>query len=986
MTPFYTDIIMLKLSNITVLLFLLLSILAVPCSGEPGWVPAKPGIQKEFSLEPGTWYCLTGTVKVDEKDLSGENPLFCVKFFFENEFRNSDLSETYLSPAADGKSAYKYIFAEDLIFRKNGIREYKFQFKTPADIKKTRVYVSGWKNKYPAQIGPLLSERNPAAPVYISEIPLQKRLRLNRYTDLIRISGNVKTGEKLPDGKLIATVKLSDFMHHKLSPVSKLAYSPVLKEHYIYLKPDASGNFVHEIQIPHNSAEIKVGIRTFFYRGKVELSDLKLEQLFMPRQLRSKDIVFEQEVSGGNVAEITGALADESGILHGKSAYLRIYVMDKTGKVLPVPGLPVNREKNYHYVYLPQKNGEGSFRIKFKIPLHAKKIRVVFARFFNDRKLTLKYFDVQERTQPLTFRLREAGIKLTPDFMTKEAVLDQILDYLMPGMKVEEFAASELFPGLPVPLGHGYIFNPAGKNDPGWMSVKGFPPYRLPSKLEWNENPYSHSAWQQKYYTLYWAVTSDQNRKDAEYIKTVMKSFFERSPFTFHKHPMCYEDHAVSCRLEGMLALYHGVKKERQVFDFVLFSGIRSKRELLAADPLFMKQYFVQMLIDAENIYEYLQNRTLGIHNHNLFMARALLSLSLAFPKLPKLEIYYKTAVDTIVSHLSMMLETDHVTAEQAAIYQHVLLTYFFELSCWMESMESFDRELKEYVRLKVRNILLADRDMIDPNGSFFTMGDTVSARGILREFNMMRRVFAERTNMKDLRDLPVQKRSVYRESGIYIFRNPEKNRVLFIDISANQKVHGHFDQGNFILFAGRPLITDGGGPYRYGSKIYRLLMSSQSHNVAAPYGVQQMAGEASRIIYQEHKDYYYLAFCSNVYGPDYVYYREFTVRKDLSSIKIRDQFLSFTGKSTVPLCRSQLIFPAEESAVLTGKDGIWRIPDGKYPENGLCVKFSGNSGKAELRNFLRTIEVNQLQLTKHLSIPFLFGETLVTEIELGGK
>ena len=146
------------------------------------------------------------------------------------------------------------------------------------------------------------------------------------------------------------------------------------------------------------------------------------------------------------------------------------------------------------------------------------------------------------------------------------------------------------------------------------------------------------------------------------------------------------------------------------------------------------------------------------------------------------------------------------------------------------------------------------------------------------------------------------------------------------------------------------------------------------------------MAGEASRIIYQEHKDYYYLAFCSNVYGPDYVYYREFTVKKDLSSIKIRDQFLSFTGKSAVPLCRSQLIFPAEESAVLTEKDGIWRIPAGKYPENGLRVKFDGNSGKAQLRSFLMAIEVNQVQLTKLLSVSFPFGETLTTEIEVGEK
>ena len=973
------------IKHIIALLFFLGIFFSVSSNAKNLQVPGD-----ELFLDAGKWYHISGTVQISDEEIKNQNPLLCIKFFFKNEFIFCNAEGTYLIPAADGKSVYKYIFVDDLVKKENGLFEYHFQFKTPDDLKKTYIQTLAWKNKYPVSIGKLTVNINPVAAVYLSKEPMIRKLRLNQYTTLVRISGNVKVrGKKvqIPDRKLVATVKLSDYRKHNLTPGLNLAYSCDLKENFIYLKPDSDGNFVHEIRIPHNSAELEIGIRTFFYQETVELSDLKLEQTFLPQPLRKTDIVFERDISGGNIATIEGYLSDDSKPIQNKSAYIRIYVMDQFGKIISVSGLPQNREKNYYYVYLPQKAGQNFFSVSFNLPQNAKKMRVVVSRFFNDKKLTLHYFNIQEKTKSLKHRFREAGIRLTPDFMENEAVLDQILDYLIPGVKIDELATSVIFPDLPVPVGHGYIFNPAGKNEPGWMSVKSFKPYKLPSELKWNENPYLHSTWQQKYYSLYWAIIGDQSRSDAEYIKTVLRSFFSCTPYPFHLNPMCYEDHTVSCRLEGMLALFHGVKKNQNIFDFVTFSGIRSKRDELIADSLFTKQYFVQMLIDAEYLYEFLQNKTLGVHNHNLFMARALLCLSLAFPKLPKADSYYRTAIDTIISHLSMMYEVDHVTAEQAANYQHTFLMYFLELYCWIRSIKSFDQEIEKYICRRVKNILLADLDMIDPGGGFFAMGDSVwSSDRIYKEFRTLLGIFSEKTNRKGLLKHSVKDASVYRESGIYVFRNPRKNRALFIDISANQKVHGHYDQGNFILYAGRPLIIDGGGPYRYGSKIYRQLMSSDSHNISAPEGVRQMAGEVGQVVYEEQAETYYLAFRSNVYGPDYIYLREFIIRKDLSSIKIRDLFLNHSRKKEVPVCRSQLIFPAEVCSELTEKDGEWCITSEKYPENQFRVNFSGNSGLATLRDFLMTVEINQLQKTKSLSIPFLIGQPLVTEINLGKK
>ena len=713
------------------IIILFCSIFLFSCAAPP---PVKNTVvQQKLQLAGAKWYHFTATAKVDDNDLRNDAPLFCIKFDFAQPGKRS-FRDTYLAISADMKTAYKYIYAENLKKRPDGLYDLAFQFKTPANVTTGTVLASGWKNRYPVTISNFAVKENNGSIRYLTGTPLKKQFAVNKFIDTLKISGSVKmkdSSRRLPEKKVIISLKANDSLHRPLKFAPALPWSAAAKSNFIYVVPDKNGNFSHSIKLPQGVASMEIALQTVYFKETVELTDLKVEQLFTPQKLTERELSFDQAVSGGSTVCLNGIISDNDKLPESKSAFAKIIFSDKNGKQLPSPGLAYNRKKKYYYCYLPQQAGQERFSIALQVPHDAVKMQVKLARFYNNAPLTLQSFYIEETIPPLNQRLRNAGIDLTPGYMENGAILDQLWNCFMPEVSLETLINAPVFTKLPLPVGHGYIFD--GRDDPRFVSLKDFRPYKLPRSLFWTENPFSHSTWQQKFYTLYWAVMNDQRYDDARYITRIMKSFFKHTPYLYSQNPLCYEDHAISCRIEAMLALYHGVNSD--VFKVIAFNGIKSKREFLIRDKFFMKQFFIQMLLDAENIYGLLKNQTLGIHNHNLFMAHALLCLSDAFPQLPRAGVYKKTALETINSHLLQMYENDNITAEQSSAYQHTFLMFFCEIYSYLRQSGYANPELLSNLYNKIKFMFGAAVDMLDYDNKFFTIGDSANASFSQLEF-----------------------------------------------------------------------------------------------------------------------------------------------------------------------------------------------------------------------------------------------------------
>lgn len=138
---------------------------------------------------------------------------------------------------------------------------------------------------------------------------------------------------------------------------------------------------------------------------------------------------------------------------------------------------------------------------------------------------------------------------------------------------------------------------------------------------------------------------------------------------------------------------------------------------------------------------------------------------------------------------------------------------------------------------------------------------------------------------------------SVFRESGIYIFRNPKKGRFLFVDLSDSLKAHGHRDFGSWQYYSqGVRWVSDLGGPYEYGTRRHRNFKSSSSHTLVEPIGISQSSGGAFGVELKDCGGSWELTCRSNVYGPPIKHVKKFVVAKNLSTFSVTDAFPGLTG------------------------------------------------------------------------------------------
>jgi len=207
-------------------------------------------------------------------------------------------------------------------------------------------------------------------------------------------------------------------------------------------------------------------------------------------------------------------------------------------------------------------------------------------------------------------------------------------------------------------------------------------------------------------------------------------------------------------------------------------------------------------------------------------------------------------------------------------------------------------------MRIQLEKMLVGMIDLHTPDGNIVRMGDSSSVPQSIVVLNGCLKLFAPYTENPRIRRF-IEKQTVeagavlYPESGLCIFRNAEPEQsMLFVDFSDNLKVHGHYDLGSWQFFQGKcAWVTEGGGPYKYGSAQRRYLMSSEAHNLVTPDGIKQSSGMASDVRLDEDADRWILSFNTNVYGADYVHTRTFTVLKDLSAFSVNDHF-SLAGES----------------------------------------------------------------------------------------
>ena len=448
------------------------------------------------------------------------------------------------------------------------------------------------------------------------------------------------------------------------------------------------------------------------------------------------------------------------------------------------------------------------------------------------------------------------------------------------------------------------------------LSVRDFPQWELPSTLNWYEDPFHSKTWQMKFLSCYWIPFL--SARDIEQGKRYWQSFFSCNTYPNRSKTMAYHDHICSMRIEAVLLTIFGLASEDQ-------GVLPSWHDLLTRDPDFFYELLYQLLVDAGVVDYYLRSGKFVLHNHNLIMARALLTFSSCYGETPIATQYRHTAFRVFVSHMRAIFESDGFIREQSSQYHHSFLYYFFKIYCQLRRDSLTPQWLLDEMQCLLQRLISVDALLCPPDGKVVHMGDTgmIEIRNALVSLDGQLAKVGMSVGVPVFEQLP--RVSFLRESGLCIFRNPQLGRFLFVDLSPVKKVHGHKDLGSWQYFSkGKRWVEDVGGPYKYGSKEDRMLASSESHTLLSPVGQGQMAGRAYGVELKECEFGWILSFKTNVYGSRYEHTKTFLVLRDISGFSVRD---AFEGPEAMEYCgRVMCSAGVDPREVDASRKGLYRL------------------------------------------------------------
>lgn len=849
--------------------------------------------ESEFAVSGGRFYEYSIKAAISSSDITNGQAIGVCYMQFVGDGLPVRVSGSFVSgiPPNGEFRGYEYLFADNADSRDGNVFTWRFQFVAPESSSKAVITPKPWRN-----IAPVAFE-SPS----IRELPSEIVCLDEQGVEYVR-TPSVGDNEIVASGRIVKNEAETECLN--ISVFEGLGGGGVVETNLVV---KSGGRFLASLPIgdtstcpvhvvfksaKHDAAAVDHGVR---------LSEVAVRPRFRPIPLPSKTnpVFLDYDVRDRSRVTLVCSLVGY-GITNriAKAAIARVVFKNEDGNILPAIGMSHSEAYgDYFYLTAGDVKSNGITRTDIAIPAGASKMSLGLSKWGIRNNQVLSSLQVSFSSDrfalPPEFLFAQGGLM---DKNSLQALLDTWLGE--DGFSAIRFREEK--PRIMASWLQGFILRRDVVSSNYAFRLKGYQDFDVSGDVDWKANPFNSSTWLLKYCSGFWipfAAPAEDEETRYNYVREAWRSFWR----TNGKYPsaannMVYNDHVLAARIEGIITLLYGLED-----NIGIGRSMPPLYKKIAHDPEFLKQLLYQLYVDVGVIMEYFNTNRLGIHNHNLIMAKALLLFADAFPMHPLSGHYRDAAVRIIFSHMEALFESDMFIREQSASYHHAFAGYFVDFFCYLKAQKTVDGEKLNRMNRLLAKILAVDAALACPDsGATLSIGDS-GANIVRKELEKLVARFAASGGFVDglkvkFEDQPAL--SIFKRSGIYVFRNAGAGRMLLVDISDNRQVHGHYDCGNFYYFSGGTRwISDLGGPYKYASGEHRSLMGSASHSVAMPRERCQKAGRASNVILSENESSWTLSFDTNVYGPEYLHRRTFKIDKNLSCVSVEDDFHGLAGK-----------------------------------------------------------------------------------------
>ena len=501
----------------------------------------------------------------------------------------------------------------------------------------------------------------------------------------------------------------------------------------------------------------------------------------------------------------------------------------------------------------------------------------------------------------------------------------------------------------------------------GHLHIEGFPAWKLPASLSWDEDPFASPAWRTKYQSLTWLLdieSSDESEALNRSIEFAL-SWSQANSWSSPRDELSTDPSVTAQRMEILLQLLH-----------------RRGTSARKLDPVQMRELLGEAIRHGFALAEIIGQNTYSHTLSHVYAAVSLLDAARTLSRSPLAHYWISLAIsklregfdELIGPNGEFFIHSLHERLELVSLGAIVggVITNTPEFTLFNQYLAP---RLKEAVRQLIT--------LTDPGGVLPPFGDTPFS---LRHASWIRKLLAGYGKIW-MQDKGIRTELSYPQ-GARAFASPRSDLIAtrfyeqgrswgyFCAMLSEQSVfHGHNDSTSFAFASGsRRWITEASGCLKgHPRTVRQYLAAPQAHNIAVPNKRTPSSGTSWLKSHSRDAGVHMYELGSNVHGPSFVHRRIFIVLENLGALAVFDHFigsqgptsfeafLHFEPETMVSIANSQLAIGFQSRQKLrivplgiTGKpDGLEVLHgrSGSSPQQGF---ISRGPGPLQTTNVLR--------------------------------
>lgn len=343
--------------------------------------------------------------------------------------------------------------------------------------------------------------------------------------------------------------------------------------------------------------------------------------------------------------------------------------------------------------------------------------------------------------------------------------------------------------------------------------------YQFTGELTWKEDPYNDQTWRFYFHSLdvvNYLLNGYEKKPNNEYLtkaKWYIESWMAANPSPKSQASVsAWRDHSTANRVVNIIYFLQ-LYKQSTLYDPEVeekMIGLLEKHgEFLAND----------------------KNYTAG-NNHGIFQDRALIELTVLYPKMKNSKLWYSKAMNRLLVHVKQDVTPSGMHKEHSPSYHQLVLNLFRGINKFLIQNGKHEQELNNTI-IKMEDYLAY---LQKPNGTLPIIGDsdlkyqkTTNPDQLVSEqlkYIVTNGKIGEQPNID----------FVSKDGGVTIFRNGwnvENPLYLLFTTAYHSAVHKHADDLSFILSYGKTDFFVDSGKYNYNEQeAYRkYFRSTLAHN-----------------------------------------------------------------------------------------------------------------------------------------------------------